>query len=238
MTRIRAAFRQFLSTSFVAVVAFGLTTGASFGQEKEQEKEKGYEVLFDGSSMKNFRGYKSEKIGAGWSIKDKALFFNGKGGGDIVTKKAYANFDMKFEWKISPGGNSGVMFRVGLGDYAPYQTGPEYQILDDSKHNDGKNKLTSSAALYGLFIAKDKKLNEVGKWNTGRIVVNGNQIQHYLNGKKVVDTTMGSEQWKEALAKSKFRTWKKFATKKKGHLAFQDHGDKVWYRNVRIKTLK
>ena len=195
------------------------------------------EVLFDGTSLDKFRGYKQKEIGKGWSIVDGTLAFDGSGSGDIITKKEYANFELTFEWKISEGGNSGVMYRVGLGDNAPYLTGVEYQILDNDKHADGKNRSTSAASLYAMYAPGDAMPKKVGQWNSTRIVVNGNQIQHWLNGEKVVEAELGSDDWKKRIAKSKFAKWKKFAKLEKGHIAFQDHGDKVWYRDIRIKSL-
>lgn len=195
-------------------------------------------VLFDGKSLDQFRGYHQEEIGAGWKVEDGTLHFDGtKGSGDIVTKQEFENFVLKFEWKISEGGNSGVMYRVSLGDNAPYLSGPEYQVLDDTKHKDGKNPSTSSGALYALYVPQNKKLNAVGQWNTSKIVLNGNKVEHWLNGAKVVDAEIDSEDWKTKVEASKFKKWEKFGKNKKGHLCFQDHGNKVWYRSITVDVL-
>lgn len=195
------------------------------------------EVLFDGSSMDSFRGYKEEAIGAGWKVVDGTLHFDGTRSGDIITKKEYGSFELTFDWKVSEGGNSGVMYRVTLGDNAPYMSGIEYQILDNDKHADGKSRTTSAAALYALYQPGDKMPKAVGEWNSSKIVVDGDKVEHWLNGDKVVDVEIGSDEWKEKVAESKFASWKKFGKSKRGHIAFQDHSDPVWYRNIKIKAM-
>ena len=160
-----------------------------YGQSGSSKKSKATSEamsLFDGKSMEHFRGYKSEEIGKGWKVEDGTLMFDGSGGGDIMTKEKFSDFDLTFEWKVSEGGNSGVMYRVTTGDNAPYLSGPEFQILDDKKHKDGKNYLTSAGSLYGLYNEKERKLEPVGSWNNSRIVQKGNMIEHWLNGQKIV----------------------------------------------------
>ena len=195
-------------------------------------------VLFDGQSLDQFRGYRKEEIGVGWKVSAGALHFDGtKGSGDIITKQEFENFVLKFQWKISEGGNSGVMYRVSLGDKKPYLTGPEYQVLDDTKHKDGNSPSTSSGALYALYVPQNKTLNPVGQWNTSKIILSGNKVEHWLNGAKVVDAEIGSADWNEKVEASKFKTWEKFGKNKKGHICFQDHGDKVWYRSITVDVL-
>jgi hypothetical protein len=129
------------------------------------------------------------------------------------------------------------MYRVTESDEPAYLTGPEYQVLDDAKHKDGQNKLTSSASLYALYPPTEDVLKPAGEWNRSRIVVEGNHVRHFLNGKKVVDVEIGSDDWNKQLAASKFATWPKFGKNAKGKIVLQDHGDEVWYRNMRIKDL-
>ena len=213
-------------------MANGDLSGTKMAKEAETE------VLFDGKSMDNFRGYKQEAIGKGWKVEDGAIYFDGtKGSGDIMTKKEYGSFELTFEWKISEGGNSGVMYRVKQGDRAPYLTGIEYQILDNDKHKDGKNRLTCAGSIYAMYPPGDKQPKAVGQWNTSKIVVDGDKIEHWLNGDKVAESEVGSDDWNKKLAASKFATWEKFAKNKRGHIAFQDHRDKVWYRNIKIKAM-
>ena len=194
-------------------------------------------VLFDGSNLDQWRGYQDEAIGAGWKIDEGILKFDGSGGGDIISRESFTNFELSFEWAVTEGANSGVIYKVGLGDSAPYITGPEYQILDNDRHADGKNELTSAASLYGLYAAESGETNPVGEWNTAKIVINGNHVEHWLNDVKIVNAEFGSGDWKERLGKSKFSDWEKFATLSTGHIALQDHGNEVWFRNINIRKL-
>ena len=202
-----------------------------------------WEVLFDGTSTDAFRGWKKEGFPEkGWEIKDGALHKIPKaGGGDILTKKKYDSFELTWEWKVAEGANSGVMYHVAEGDGlgATYFTGPEYQILEDGHHHDGKNPKTSTAALYALIAPNDqKKLMPVGEWNSSRILVEGNHVEHWLNGKKVVEYELGSDELNKLIANSKFKQWPRFAKEKTGYIAFQDHGDEVWYRNIKIREIE
>lgn len=231
-----------LSKFLAAIIFLSFAGNVACSQDQQtsshQSTESESKVLFDGSSLKNFRGYKTEELGSGWSIDNGTLRFSGKGGGqDIITKEKYASFELTFDWKVSPGANSGVMYRVTTGDDAPYFSGPEYQILDDGKHPDGGNDKTSAASLYGLYSAKDKQLKPVGEWNSAKVVVDGDKVEHWLNGKKVVSTEIGSDDWNSKVADSKFKDWKKFGVAKTGHICFQDHGDEFWLRDIRIRTI-
>ena len=129
------------------------------------------------------------------------------------------------------------MYGESLGDEAPYLSGPEFQILDDKKHKDGKNEVTSAGALCALYKPVDKNINAVGEWNTARIIIDGDHAQHFLNGKKVLEATFGSSDWKERVAASKFKNWGKFGKNKSGHIAFQDHGNRVFFRKIKIVSL-
>lgn len=169
---------------------------------------------------------------------DGALTFTpGTEGGDISTDGMYGDFDFRFEWRISEGGNSGVMYRADEGHPAPYNTGPEYQILDNLKHPDGKKKETSAASCYAMYPSKGTRVKPVGQWNSGRIVARGNHIEHWLNGVRGVSYTIGSADWKHRTEKSKFNLMIDYGTVKKGHIVLQDHGNPVAYRNLRIKAL-
>ncbi len=205
---------------------------------KSDVTESSSQVLFDGSSLNNFRGYAEEKIGTGWKIVEGTLHLDGvKKSGDIVTKEQYANFVLEFEWKISAGGNSGVMYRVSLEEKKPWHTGAEYQLLDDAVHKDGKSNSTSSGAIYALYPPKNKVLRPVGQWNTTKIVLNGSNVEHWLNGVKVAQAEIGSTDWNEKVAASKFSKMKRFTKNPRGHICFQDHGDPVWFRNIKIQSL-
>lgn len=228
--------------SMFAVLQFSLAPEAAAQRSSSmkiegKEKQGKFVEPLANRDLEHFRGYVSEEIGPGWSIEGKHLVFDGSGGGDIMTKKTFEDFELQVEWKIQEGGNSGIMFRVTTGDEAPYMSGPEFQILDDEAHSDGKTELSSAGALYGLYPASGKKLRGAGKWNKSRIIVEGNKITHHLNGKKVVEAEIDSDDWNKRLAESKFKDWEKFAKASSGHICFQDHGDPVRFRNIRIKSL-
>ena len=237
-----------------------LTAAPDHHEKGEPKSERAATVLFDGSNTDAWEKYNGGEIGSNWAVEGDALHFRGKAGGgsggDIQTKQTYGDFDLRFEWKVSEGANSGVIYGVVPQDgKPPYFTGPEYQVLDDSKHRDGKNPKTSSAALYALYEAQvyktcpatgavpcphtKKPLKAVGEWNTGRIVKTGARIRHYLNGVKVVDVRLDSPEVKEAIADSKFKNWDDFAQPlangEKTRIVLQDHGDPVWFRNVTIR---
>ena len=203
-----------------------------------EEKKEGFQFLFDGSSLNAFRGYKRKDLPKGWVIADGILAnVPGVEGGDIITKEQYGDFDLRLEWKISEGGNSGVMYHVAESKNATFETGIEMQVLDDARHGDGKNPLTSAGSAYGLYAPSKKVVLQANEWNSVRIVSKGNHVEHWLNGVKVVEYEKDSPDFKERIAKSKFKDWNEFAKYSTGFLALQDHGDVVGFRNIRIRKL-
>lgn len=209
-------------------------------EDAKQDAKAEWVVLFDGTSTEHFRGYKKEGFPEkGWVIEDGTLRKVAKaGGGDIITKKQYDSFELYWEWKVAAGANSGIMYRVAETNGPSYKTGPEYQILEDTGHRDGKNAKTSTGALYALIACNDKKkLNDIGEWNTSRILMDADHVEHWLNGEKVVEYTWGSDKIKELIADSKFKSWPEFMTQKTGYIAFQDHGNDVWFRNIKIREI-
>jgi len=208
-------------------------------QLSDSQKADGWKLLFDGKTLSGWRGYKAEQVADQWKVVDGALTLTAGKAGDVMTVDEFADFEIAFEWKISTGGNSGVIYRVGLGEAASYKTGPEYQILDnkDAKDNKLENHLAGSLYDIGAGVPGDAA-KPAGEWNSSRIVVKGWNIEHWLNDKQLVALDLGSEKGKAALQGSKFKDWPKFASLKKGHIAFQDHGDVVAYRSIRIRELK
>ena len=214
------------------------TKSATQGSAKKSADDDGFVSLLGKNDMSHFRGYKKDKISSAWTVTDNVLRVDGvKRADDIMTKKSYKNFDLRFEWKVAEAGNSGVFYHVGLGDNAASKSGIEYQVLDNDGHKDGKSDLTSAGSIYALYPPKAYPKKKVGQWNKARIVCNGTKIQHYLNDVLVAEADTSSDDWKKRLAASKFSTWKRFASQSEGHIAFQDHGDEVWFQKIKIKAL-
>ena len=187
--------------------------------------------LFDGATLTGWQAREGKPPISGWVVEDGLLFRKG-GGGDIVSAQAYENFELAFEWKISKKGNSGVKYRF------QGRLGPEYQVLDDTGHSNGKNPFTSAAAMYLMAKPDDtqKVLKPVGGFNTGRIIANGAHLEHWLNGKKVLEMEVGSVRWNTVKAMTKFKGARGFG-EGAGKILLQDHNDPVWYRNIRIRSL-
>jgi hypothetical protein len=206
----------------------------------DKEKSDGWKLLFDGKTTKGWHKYKGKEIGDRWKVVDGALALkhkDGKDGGDIVTDDAFASFELSIEWKVTEGANSGIMYRVEESEDSPGFTGPEYQILDNAKHPDGRKKETSAASCYGLYAPTEDVTKPIGEWNHARIIAKGDHVEHWLNGKKVVKYEFGSDDWNKRVAASKFKEFNKFGLIKKGVIDLQDHGDDVSYRNIKIRAL-
>lgn len=198
--------------------------------------------LFDGTSTAHWRGYKKSYLPEEWKIEDGALTLTKKGGGYIVTKEEYEDFDLRLDWKISEGGNSGVLFHVSEDSLYKYvfETGPEVQILDDERHPDAKKGAEGThkaGANYDLMAPLANAVKPAGEWNRFRLKVKNGHVQHWLNGKKVQDYRIGSENWQELVGKSKFAVMPQYGKLRSGHISLQDHGNKVWFRNIRIRRL-
>jgi hypothetical protein len=239
---MRASLRLSMLCAGV-LLAFALAARAddTLNTLTEQEKSAGWKLLFDGKTTEGWRAYKGKSMPDKWHIEDGALVFKpnaGKRGGDIVTSDEYDNFELTFEWKISPGGNSGVMYRVMETESSPYMTGVEYQILDNAKHADGRNPKTSAASAYALYAPSKDMTMPVGEWNKSKIVADANHVEHWLNGEKVVEFDFGSDDWNSRLKDSKFKDMKRFGKETKGHIDLQDHGNEVAYRNIKIRPIK
>jgi len=192
--------------------------------------------LFDGATTNGWRGYKRADMPDGWRVVDGALTRVG-GAGDIITTDQFGNFELSLEWKVQPRGNSGVFYRVTEeGDHA-YFTGPEMQVLDDAGHADGQSRLTSAGANYGLYPSPAGIVRPAGQWNEARVLANGAHVEHWLNGSKVVEYELWSPDWEKRVKASKFAAWPKYGRATRGHIALQDHGDTVAYRNIKIRVL-
>ncbi|MDX2148250.1 MAG: DUF1080 domain-containing protein [Planctomycetota bacterium] len=204
------------------------------------DKALGWKVLFDGTSTEHWRGFKKESFPEkGWTIEDGCLKINAGGGaGDIVSVEEYSDFELSFEFKVDKGANSGVMYRVSETYDYPWQTGPEFQILDDAGHKDGAMASRSVGALYDMIAPPaDKPIKPAGEFNQARIRIKNGVLQHFLNGVKIAECRIDDQSWTDRIAASKFKDMKGFGLEPKGRIALQDHGDNVWYRNIMIRDL-
>ena len=237
-----------------ALLFVSLVSTAQSAQNKltPAEKAAGWKLLFDGVSSKGWVGaYKTSFPEKGWVIKDGIISVMPSGGaestngGDIVTVEEFGAFDLSFNFKLTPGANSGVKYFVTLAEANKGSAiGLEYQVLDDSLHPDaklGRNGNRTMASLYDLIKAEKESrfINQPGQWNTGRVVVYpNNHVEHYLNGVKVLEYERGSQAFRDLVAISKYKVWPNFGEAQKGHILLQDHGNEVSFRNIKIKVLK
>ena len=193
----------------------------------------GWRVL----DLSAFRGYDSESVPAGW-VASADTISKSHGTGDLVTKDQFGNFELQFDWKLSKGGNAGVFYR-GTREYDHiYWSAPEYQLLDDANAPDGRDRLTSAAADYALYPSPPGIVKPADEWNTGRIVVKGAHVEHWLNGTKVVEYELWSPDWKAKVAGSKFKDYPNYGMAKRGYIGIQgDHDGALSLRNIRIREL-
>jgi hypothetical protein len=213
------------------------------------EKSTGWQLLFDGSTLNGWKRYNHDTIGPLWSVKEGAIVCDGKGltegtegiGGSLMTTKQFGNFDLAFEWKVSPGGNSGVLYHViEKPEYKhDYETGPEYQVLDDAGWTGEALKPAQLAGSnYDMFEAPaTKKVMPVGEWNQGRLIYNNGHVEQWLNGEKVVEFDENSADYKKRYKKSKWVEYPGWNKSKVGAISLQDHGAPVYYRRIRIKEM-
>lgn len=222
----------------------------------EQEKTEGWTALFDGQSTRGWHKYGGAPAGSAWKVSEGALWLDDSkkydkdpsdktdmkilDGGDLTTDEEYDNFHLKLEWKVDTGANSGIIFYVVEDTVKyphPYETGPEMQVLDNERHPDGKINKHRSGDLYDLIACSKETVKPAGEWNQVEIKSLNGKLDFFLNGENVVSTTLWDENWKTMVANSKFKQWKDFGVFKKGKICLQDHDNKVWYRNIRIKRL-
>ena len=198
----------------------------------------GWHALFDGKSLAAFRGYKMDSMPPGWRIVDGTLTKSGSVE-DLVTRDKFGDFELAFDWKLGPGGNSGVMYRVTEEYDHMYWTGPEYQLLDDALHPDGKSRLTAAGSAYAVYPAPAGVVKPANEWNSSLIVIKGNHVQHWMNGQKLLEYDILSPDWKAKVKASKFVAWPNYGLAKSGYIGIQgDHDGVLALRNIRIRELK
>ena len=251
MTRLTSLFSLFALT----LCSFASTLQAQVPPNTltDAETRAGWKLLFDGKSAKNFRNYKKDAISDGWQIKDGAIVRNQRGAGDIITKQKFGSFDLQLEYKISKGGNSGVMFHVTEDNPAPWHSGPEIQVQDNIDGHDPQK----AGWLYQLYQPRkpawvkkaesqvgrkgpdvEDATRPAGEWNHLYIRVTPNDGEVCMNGVSYYKSKVGSDDWNERIAKSKWRNTKGFGETAKGHIGLQDHGAKVSFRNIKIRELE
>ncbi|MBT8221186.1 MAG: DUF1080 domain-containing protein [Bacteroidia bacterium] len=212
------------------------------------ELDAGWKLLFDGQTSKGWHNFNKNTIGTGWKVIDGALTLDAfkkdgqwqpKDGGDIISDEEFENFELSLEWKIAPCGNSGIMFNVVESedyDY-PWLTGPEMQVLDNVCHPDAKIPTHRAGDLFDMISCKYETVKPAGEWNHARIVIDNGTLQHWLNGRKVVETEMFTPQWEEMITNSKFKDMPAFGKSRRGKISLQDHGDRVAFKNIKIREI-
>jgi hypothetical protein len=214
----------------------------------EEEEKDGWKLLFDGKSMNGWHKYGGEPVGSAWKVNDSSIFLDAsqvenwqiKGGGDIVTDEDFEDFHLKLDWKVDSNGNSGIIFYIHEDSVKyewPWMTGPEMQVLDNNGHPDAKINKHRAGDLYDLISSSKETVKPALEWNQVEIKSEKGKLDLYLNGVNIVSTMMWDDNWKKLISESKFKTVEGFGAYKKGKLGLQDHGNNVWFRNVRIKRL-
>jgi hypothetical protein len=210
----------------------------------EEEKATGWRLLFDGRTTTGWRGYRSETMPASWKVENGSLLSRpgeGERRGDIITVKQYGDFELRLEWKMTRGNNSGVVYRATEEHANMWESGPEFQVLDNERHLDGLNRLASAGACYAVFAPAKDATRPVGEWNETRIIARGKHVEHWLNGEKVVEYEIDSDRWQAHVKTSKFfqtaygrGNWGRAP---KGHIGLQDYGGAIEFRSIKLRPL-
>lgn len=199
------------------------------------EVQAGWRPLFDGRTTAGWHTYQQAPgVVRGWTVIDSMLVRVGPGG-DLVTDRQFDSFELELEWKVGPRGNSGIFYWAHQATERIYHNAPEYQVLDNIGHSDGMSPLTASGSLYALYPADPSLVKPVGEWNRTRIVTRGPRVEHWLNGVRTVQADFDSREMRDKIAASKFKEWPTFGKTRRGYIGLQDHGDTVWYRNIKIR---
>lgn len=236
-----------MKSCLVVLIAALILLSCSRGNKNEvkslsgKEIEKGWELLFDGKSFEKWKSFNGGEV-TGWKIVGNEMHNSGTGsvhGGDIITKKQYENFELYIEWKVEPQSNSGVFFHVQEGlTNAIYETGPEYQLIDDKGWPEKLEDWQLSGANYAMHPPKNARVKPVDEWNETRIIVKNPRVEHWLNGKKVVEYDLWSDEWKALKTAGKWADAPHYGEAKSGHIGLQDHGGLTMFRNIKIREIK
>lgn len=227
----------FKSATFLVVFISSFFSAAQDNNLTEEEISQGWRLLFNGQDMSQWRNFKKHDISDKWQVENGTIQLTGQGGGDLLSKEIYQNFDLKLEWKISVAGNSGIFILADETGKQIYSHAVEVQILDNKRHADNKVASHLSGSIYDMIASPSESQRPAGLWNQVRILLENKHLKVWQNNIKTTDIVIGSEHWLSLLDKSKFRNWEGFALSNIGHIGLQDHGDKVSFKNIKIKTL-
>ena len=237
-------FLTFSSIHF-AVAQSNNANDAMLNKLTPAEIKKGWKLLFDGSTLTGWKTYNRTDMATSWGVKDGAIFLDAKKGrsdiakGDLVTLEDYDDFEFSVEWKISDCGNSGIMYRIVEDPKykQPYLTGPEMQVLDNACHPDSKIIKHRSGDFYDVMASKTENVKPAGEWNSVRIIMKGYKLEQWQNGVRQIKLTLGSDEINAIVEKSKWKNQKDWGKALIGKIGLQDHGDAVWFRNIKIRSL-
>jgi len=233
------------STVHFAVAQSNNANDAMLNKLTPAEIKKGWKLLFDGSTLTGWKTYNRTDMATSWGVKDGAIFLDAKKGrsdiakGDLVTLEDYDDFEFSVEWKISDCGNSGIMYRIVEDPKykQPYLTGPEMQVLDNKCHPDAKIITHRSGDFYDVMASKTENVKPAGEWNSVKIIMKGYKLEQWQNGVRQIKLTLGSDEINAIVAKSKWKNQKDWGKALIGKIGLQDHGDAVWFRNIKIRSL-
>ncbi|MFN8573526.1 MAG: DUF1080 domain-containing protein [Gemmatimonadaceae bacterium] len=232
---MKKAYLLLLAGAVFAALASPFVRGSSLAAQAATGE---WHALFDGKTLDGWRGYQMFRAPVGWEASNGVLSkrFPTE---DLITDGVYGDFELELEWRISKGGNSGIFYR-GTERYSHvYWSAPEFQLLDDAAAPDAKNRLTSAGAAYAIYPSPAGNVKPAGEWNTTRIICRGAHVEHWLNGKKLLEYELWSADWKAKVKASKFNEFTEYGLAKVGHIAFQgDHDGELAFRNIRIRELK
>lgn len=243
--------KRFYTVVALTIVLFSCNSAkklANMNNLTNEEKNAGWQLLFDGKTTNGWHKYGGDKVGSAWKVNDGCLMLDTaikenwqiKDGGDIVSDDEFGDYHLKLEWKIAKDGNSGVIFYIheDKAKYTwPWETGPEMQVLDNNGHPDAKIIKHRAGDLYDLISSSKETVKPYGEWNFVEIKSQNGKLDFFLNGENVVSTTLWDDNWRKMIAGSKFKTMPGFGTYKKGRIGLQDHGNEVWFRNIKIRKL-
>lgn len=206
----------------------------------QAERDAGWRLLFDGKTLAGWRGYKTQAAPASWKIVDGSLVSKpaeGEALGHLLTVEQFDDFELTFDWKMVAGGNSGVFYRVTETQENPWDSGPEYQVLDNTRHLDGHNPLASASSCYAVYPPVSDLTKPVGEWNQSRIVAKGQHVEHWLKGEKVVEYEMGNPDWIAHVKTSRYWATPEWGRAAKGHFCLQDYGIAIEFRNIKVREI-